>query len=217
VIACHWAGGGKLGGQHRPGEHIADGQPTDLGPGLEPGFLDGVDLPEFMGGGGPPRHRPGPLGATWPVDAGPLERPLEHADRGDIGRLEGLQQFHPDSAGTPARVLAFESRGAAEDGLGVSRRGLAAGRIGDDQAIGPAIAEGTPEVADGGDGDGELVGDLAQGLAPEMALDEIVPDGGRDGAGHGESPRGLSGLSGEEIIPRCPAGGKLHVASGGVT
>jgi hypothetical protein len=201
VIACHWAGGGKLGGQHRPGEHVADGQPTDLGAGLEPSFLDGVDLPELVGGGGPPHHGPGPLRAAWPVDAGPLEDPLEHAGGGDIGRREGLQQFHADSAGAPARVVAFEPHGVAEGGLGVGRGGLAAGRIAHDQAIGPAIAEGAPEVADRGDGQGKLAGDLEQGLAPEMALDDLVPGGGRDGAGHGGSPRGRSGLSGEEIIP----------------
>jgi hypothetical protein len=130
-----------------------------------------------MGGHGRPRRRPRALGAAGSVDSGPLEGALQDPHRGDIARVEGLEELDADAPGPPTRVLPLEPAGAAEDGVGVGRRGRAAGVIADDQAIGPAVAKGAPEVADGIEGDSEFGGDLGQGLAAEMALDNILPPG----------------------------------------
>jgi hypothetical protein len=170
-----------------------------------------------MGGHGLTRRRPRALGAARPVDAGPLEAALQDPHRGDVVGVEGLEEFDADPAGAPARMLPLEPAGAAGDGVGVGGRGRAAGVIADDQAIGPAIAEGAPEAADGIEGDGEFGGDLGQGLAAEMALDDVLPRGGGDGARHDEAPNARIGMALEEIIPRDRAGVELHVASGGVT
>jgi hypothetical protein len=98
-------------------------------------------------------------------------------------------------------MLAFEPAGAAEDGLGVSGGGRAAGVIPGGQAVRPAVAEGAPEVTDGVEGDAEFGGDLRQGLAPEVSFDDVLSGGRRDGAWHGVSPDGLGSMSHNGIIP----------------
>jgi hypothetical protein len=98
-------------------------------------------------------------------------------------------------------VLAAEPASAAEDGVGVGRRGGTAGVIAEGQAVGAAVAEGAPQAADGVEGDAELGGDPSEGLAAVMAFDDILPGGGGDGAGHGEPPDGRIRMPHQEILP----------------
>jgi hypothetical protein len=133
------------------------------------------------------------LASPRPIDAGALKSPLQDPHRRDIVRAEGFEEFQAHPPAPPARVLPLEPAGATEDDIGIGGRGRAAGMIPEDQVVSPAIAEGAPEVADGVEGDGELGGDLGQGLAPEMALDDVLPRGGWYGAGHGVVPRLMAG------------------------
>ena len=68
VIACHWAWGGKLADQPRPGAGIGDAQPADLDAGPQLLLLDGVDLPEVVGGVGRDPGHPGALGTAGAVE-----------------------------------------------------------------------------------------------------------------------------------------------------
>jgi hypothetical protein len=130
-----------------------------------------------VGGHGRERRRPRALGAAGPVDSGPPEGVLQDPHRGDIVRVERLEELDAGAPGPPSRVLPLEPAGAAEDGVGVGRRGRAAGVIADDQAVGPAVARGAPEATDRIEGESEFGGDLGRGLAAEMALDDILPRG----------------------------------------
>jgi hypothetical protein len=77
--------------------------------------------------------------------------------------------------------------GAAEDVAVVARGGPAAGRITDGQAVVAAAAEEPPELTDGGQGEVEVGCDAEQGLALQVATDDLLANGERDGAGHDES------------------------------
>lgn len=114
---------------------------------------------------------------------------------------ERFAEFDLDASGPPVGPRALEPTGAAADGVGVGRGDRSAGVISGDQAISPAVAKAAPQVADGAEGDAEFGGDLRQGLSSEVALDDVLPSGGWDGAGHGVSPRGPIGTSNQEIIP----------------
>jgi hypothetical protein len=59
--------------------------------------------------------------------------------------------------------------------------------VADGQAGFAATAEGPPEGADGDGREVKLEGDLGQGLAVEVAADDLLAGGERDGAGHGRS------------------------------
>jgi hypothetical protein len=84
-------------------------------------------------------------------------------------------------------VPPLELAGPAEDVAVAARGGLAAGRIADDQALVASVTEGPPEVADGGQREAEVGGDPKQGLALQVATDDLLARGERDGAGHDEA------------------------------
>ena len=187
-IVCHWAWGGKLGRQHRPGVRVDHRHPTDLLAGPEPLLLDGVDLPEVVGRIRPGRDGAWPLGPPGAVDSLLLEGALQRPYRGDRRGGEEPEEFEANPPGTPSRVFSLESTGSAEDiGLG-PRHGSATGRVVDDQAVIPRVTEGTPEIANGAVREVEIGGDLSEALAVEVSTDDVLARGERDGARHERSP-----------------------------
>jgi hypothetical protein len=114
-------------------------------------------------------------------------------------------------------VLALEPASAAEDGLGIGGGGAAAGVVAGDEAVGPTVAKGSPAGADGDVGDAEFDSDSGQRLAAGVSFDDVLSRGEREGAGHGMSPQGPIGPSGEGIIAWPDFWVKLRVASGGIT
>ena len=146
-----------------------------------------------MRGGRLSPSRLGTLGATGTVDAGPLERSLENPHRGDRIRHARSEEFDADPPGTPARMAALDLAGPTQNGIGVGGSGAAARMVADDQAIRPLVTEGPPEGADGHVGDPEFGGDLDQGLTAEMAFDDVLTCGEREGARHEKSPHGVGG------------------------
>lgn len=190
-IVCHWAWGGKLGRQQRTGVRVDGGHPTDFGAGLEPFLFDGVHLPEVVGRLGSGSRGAWPLGPSGTVDPLSLEGPLQCPCRGDEGGGEEPKELDADSAAAPGGVLSLELTGPTQDVAAVPRRGTATGLIADGQAIVPLVAEGAPQVADGGQGEEEIGRDLKQGVACQVTVDDLVASGERDGARHGGSSESL--------------------------
>jgi hypothetical protein len=56
--------------------------------------------------------------------------------------------------------------------------------IADGQAVVAVVAEGAPELADGGRREVEIGSDPEQGLAFQMSAGDLLASGIRDGAGH---------------------------------
>jgi hypothetical protein len=75
----------------------------------------------------------------------------------------------------------------ADDGAVAARRRPAASPIADGQALLAAVAEGPPELADGRQGDVEIGSDPEQGLALQVATDDLLAGGERYGARHDKS------------------------------
>ena len=186
-MVCHWAWGGKLTRQQRPGVLVDDGHPAHLLTGPEPRLLDGVDLPDVVGPPGAGPGRAWPLGPPGAVDSLPLERTLQRSGGGDEFGSEKPEELDADPPGAPTRVLPLEPTGSAEDVAMGSRGGAAAGPIADDQAVIPVVAEGPPKVADRGEADVEVSSDSEQGLAFQVPTNDLLASGIRDGAGHEKS------------------------------
>jgi hypothetical protein len=66
--------------------------------------------------------------------------------------------------------------------------------IAGDQAVSAAVTEGAPEVTHGIEGPAEFGSDLGEGLATEVAFNDVEPRSGRYGAGHVVPPEGWIGL-----------------------
>jgi hypothetical protein len=162
-------------------------------------------------------HRPRTLGATGTVDSGSLKGPLQDSRRGDRVRRERFEEFDANAAGPPAGVFSLDPAGVAEDGLGVGGGGTAAGVVANDQAIGPSVAEGPPEVTDGNVGNPEFDGDEGQRLTSDVSFDDVLSCGGREGTGHEKSPQGPMEQPDKEIITCPDLWVKLRDASGGRT
>jgi hypothetical protein len=182
---CHWGWGGKLARQQRPGAYVEDRHPTDLRTGPKPLLLDGVDLPEVMRGLGRGPGRARASRASRAVDPLLLEGPLKGAGRGDERGVELGEQFDTDPPASPARVLALELAGAAEDGPGVAWRGSATRGVADVQALLAPISEVTPQGTHGDQWEVEFAGDLGEGLAVEVAADDLLAGDEGDGTRHG--------------------------------
>jgi hypothetical protein len=186
--------GGKLVRQQGPRVFVADHQPAYLGPGPEPGLLDRVDLPDLVGGTGSRPGRRRALRPARPVDAGILEGALQDARGRHLLRVESREQLDADPPSPPAGVIPLKLAGPVEHGLGVGRGRAPAGVIADGQAVGPAVAEGAPEGADGVVGEPEFLGDLGQRLAAEVAIDDVLAEAGG-------TARGMGSLLGCRIVP----------------
>jgi len=184
-MACHCGWGGKIAGQQRPGALVGDGHPAHLLPGGEPGLLDRVDLPNLVGGLGADQESLRALRPSWSIDSGALEGPLEHARRGDLVRHKVAEQFQTDPAGPPGRVVVLELARHVEDGLRGAGGGSPTGVIAQGQPLLAIVAVGAPEGADGVIGESQFGGDLRQGLAVEMAADDVQADLRREGTRHG--------------------------------
>jgi hypothetical protein len=199
-ISCQRAWGGEIGRQQRPRILVDHGHPAHLLPGPEPLLLHGVHLPDIVGALGSGPRGAGPLGPSRAVDPlrpeGPLQRPRRGGRRGG----EEAQELDADPPGAPGRVPSLELAGPAEGVAVPARDGPAAGRIADGQALLAAVAEGPPEVADGGQGEAEVGSDRQQGLAVQVAADDLLAGGERDGAGHEESSGVLGGKHPEILI-----------------
>ena len=214
-IVCHWGWGGKLADEQRPGGHVGDAQPTDLDAALEPLLLDGVDLPEVVGGVDLGAGDSRAMGSSGAVDARPLEGPLQDTHRRDRRRVVGVEQLDADPPGPPGGVGLLEPTGDFEESVGIPGRHAAAGPITDDEARLTAMAKRTPEVSDGRRGELEIDGDAGQGLAVTMASDDLLADGEGDGAWHGGGSRVDRRSVSRYFIHAGASGVKLHVASGG--
>jgi hypothetical protein len=123
------------------------------------------------------------------MDPGPLKRPLEHASRGDLGRLVGQEQGEANPARPPAGMVALEAAGGLKDRFGGCRRGLSAGPVSDRQAVLALIAISTPDGADGVVGEAQFGGDLSQVLAIKMTSDDVMTCFSSDGTRHGMDSR----------------------------
>ena len=145
-----------------------------------------------MGRLGPGPGRAGPLGPPGAVDPLPLKGALQRPNRGDRRAGAGTAQLDLDSAGAPTGVLPLELTGATQDGGVGLRSGLPAGLRAGDETVWARIAVGAPEGADGGVRQVQFVGDPPEGLAVEVAADDVLADGQQDGARHEESSRGVS-------------------------
>jgi hypothetical protein len=168
----------------RPGVDVDGGHPTDSLAGLEPLLLDGVHLPDVVGGTRLGAGRPRPLSAPGPVDPLPSEGALKGARRRDERGVEEPEQLDADPSGPPGRVLPLEPTGAAQ-GVGiVPRRGPPALAISDVQARLTPRAEAAPEGADGDVGQVEIESDPCEGLPVEVSAANLLAGGERDGAGH---------------------------------
>jgi hypothetical protein len=216
-IVCHWAWGGKLARQERPGVHVDGGHPADLLAGPEPLLLDGVHLPDVVGRLGPGLGCLRPLGSPRAVDPLPLEGPLQCPRRRDERGAEETEELDADPPGAPGRVPPLELTGPAEDVAAVPRSGPAAGLIADDQAVIPVVAEGPPKVADGGKGEEEVCSDPGQGLAFQVPADDLLASGVRDGAGHEESSGVFEQKNIQRFYPCLELGGITFCPIRGVT
>jgi hypothetical protein len=167
-----------------------------------------------VGRRGPGPGGPRPLGPPGPVDPLLLEGPLQGPGRGDGRGGATPEQLNAHPSAAPVRVLSLEPTGAAEDAGVGPRRGSAAGLIADDQAFVAVVAEGPPQVADGGVGEMELGRDPEQGLAFQVPADDLLAKGVGDGAGHEESS-GVHAKTSRDFIPAPNSGVKLSVRTGG--
>lgn len=68
-------------------------------------------------------------------------------------------------------------------------RGLAAGVVVNDQALVPPMPEVAPKGTDGDKRQMEVDGDLGEGLAVEMAPDDLLAGDEGDGTWHGSTSR----------------------------
>lgn len=186
-ISCQRAWGGKIGRQQRPGILVDHGHPTDFLPSPEPRLLDGVHLPDIVGALGSSPRRVRPLGPSRAVDPLRLEGALQGPCGGDQLGGDEPEQLDANPPGAPGRVPSLELAGPAEDVAVAARGGPAAGRIADGQALLAAVTERPPEGADGGQRQAEVGSDREQGLALQVAADDLLASGKRDGAGHVES------------------------------
>lgn len=139
------------------------------------------------------------LGPPRAVDPLFLEGPLQRPCGGDHRGGEEPEEFDTDPSGAPGRVPPLELTGPADDVTVMPRSGPAAGPIADGEAIVAVIAEGPPEVADGGEGEVEIGRDPEQGLTVEVSADDLLAGGIRDGAGHDESS-GVFGRKHPDIL-----------------
>jgi hypothetical protein len=183
-IVCHWAWGGKLACQKRPGEGVDRSHPTHLFAGLESLLLDGVHLPEIMGRRGPDWDSAWPLSSPGAIDPLALEGPLQRPCRGNQHGGEEPEELDADPPGAPGRVPPLELTGLAENARVGPARGSAAGPVADDQAVLPRVAEGPPEGADRDVREVQVGGDLSEGLAVEVSADDLLASRERNGARH---------------------------------
>jgi hypothetical protein len=81
-------------------------------------------------------------------------------------------------------MVAFELAGRVEDDLGSAGGGSPTGVVSGGQPLIAAVAKATPGGADGVIGQSQFGGDLGQGLAIEMAPDDVQSGIHGEGAGH---------------------------------
>jgi hypothetical protein len=132
---------------------------------------------------GPDRARA--LGSPGPIDARALEGTLERACRGDERGVEEPEQFDADPPGPPSRVPPPELTGPPHDGLAMPRGGPPALAVADGEALLTSMAKSAPEGPDRDAREVKVDGDLREGLAVEVAADDLLAGCERDGAGHG--------------------------------
>jgi hypothetical protein len=120
VISCHCSRGGKLGVEQGAGGFVDDRQPTGQVAIGQPGFLDRVDLPNFVNPRGARRGFdawfPGTFGG---IDARTPEGLLEGPSRRESGQVQAqfASQFDADDLRPPMRVCGFQGAGPAHEAL----------------------------------------------------------------------------------------------------
>jgi hypothetical protein len=143
----------------------------------EPGFLDGVDLPDLMGargpgGGGGPR----PLGPARPMDLGRSKGELEGPCRGEFvrGDPEFTGQFDADQLGAPVGVERLHGAGSGQDLI--VRGATAAESIPRLQAVKAALLEDPPDLPDRVVRHAEFEGDLGEFLSVQAPANDFLSD-----------------------------------------
>ena len=156
----------------------------------------------------------GAVATSGLIGPGPDEGELETANRGEmrIGgrRLEELS----DQLGTPGGMFPFEAAGDVQRFLDGRGDRSATGLIVGHQAIGTIAAEEAADPPDGAEGDGQLDGDLSQGLALLMTPNDLLAERDREWARHGGRLQGpeedhllrrLHVIHADECCPNFPA------------
>jgi hypothetical protein len=170
--------------QHRAGELVGDPQPGGRGAVAEADLLGGVDLPDLVGCGRPPRRGLRTPPRRRRAEAGPAEPLLEGTHAGQ--RPDPLiLQVDPDQTGPPTRVFATEHRRGSEGGV-VRRRG----RVGEaaitrDEAPLTPLATPPDEVSHRARGDAEGLTQLRDRSPLYMTTSDGLSDRQGDGGGHG--------------------------------
>jgi hypothetical protein len=106
--------------EHRAAEFVGHPQPRDPLPIAEEDLFGGIDLPDLVGGRGPPSRGGGPSARWCRGESGAMEPALE----GAFGR-EGpdplLPQVDSDQASAPGGMIPTQLDGGLEGGMGAWR------------------------------------------------------------------------------------------------
>jgi hypothetical protein len=112
-------------------------------------------------------------------------------------------------------VPSLELTGAAEHAGKGLRGGSSAGQIADGEPIIPLVTEGPPEVADGDEREVQIGRNLWEGLSVEVAANDLLAGGKRDGLWHDQSP-GVARRNSPTILPLHKHRGYNSLADPGV-
>jgi hypothetical protein len=164
--------------QHRAGGPIDEAQPAGQAPVAEPDLVGGVHLPGLVGLLGPRRARllPGGFGQA---DRRARQDALDGADRRQVAEAQARQPAAQERR-APAGVVGAQAEDGLPECVGDGAVPAAPGIVG-----GCIDLTGAEQVADGADGQGEVEGDLAGGLALLVAAADGLTDGGGGGSWHG--------------------------------